>query len=121
MPGLTDGKEGIGRWTEGSKPGIGYLGLRPIKGVKSGLMRGGRLFMGNPKRVRSWKQRIQSRVGLKVVEAVLYSTLALIQTKIIEKPNKKVLEAFSLENGKYQAPHFYDDHREKSIGHLLPM
>ncbi len=41
LPGLTDGKEVIGRWTEGSKAGTGFLGLRPIKGVKSGLMRGG--------------------------------------------------------------------------------
>jgi hypothetical protein len=35
VPGLTDGKKGIGRWTEGSKPGTGYLGLPPIKVVKS--------------------------------------------------------------------------------------
>ncbi len=30
--------------------------------------------MGNPKRARSWKRRIQPRVGLKAVEPVLYST-----------------------------------------------
>ncbi len=35
VPGLTDGKEGTGRWTKGSKPGTGYLGLPPIKVVKS--------------------------------------------------------------------------------------
>ena len=33
--------------------------------------------MGNPKRARSWKRRIQPRVGLKAVEPVLYSTHAL--------------------------------------------
>ena len=47
--------------------------------------------MGNPKRARSWKRRIQPRVGLKAVEPVLYST------------------------------HIHFHHREKSIGHLLPM
>ncbi len=40
LPGLTDGKEVIGRWTEGSKPGTGYIGLPPIKGIKSGLIKG---------------------------------------------------------------------------------
>jgi len=81
--GLTDGKEGIGRWTEGSKAGTGYLGLPPIKGVKSGLMGAtGRLFMGNPKQARSWIRRIQPRVGLRMIEFVLYSTLALIQTEL---------------------------------------
>ncbi len=35
----------------------------------------GRLFMDNPKRARSWKRRIQPRVGLKMVEPALYSTL----------------------------------------------
>ena len=44
------------------------------KGVNSGLMTGGRLFMGNPKRVRSWKRRIEPRVVLRMVETVLYST-----------------------------------------------
>ena len=34
--------------------------------------------MGNPKRARSWKRRIQPRVGLKAVEPVLYSTLSFI-------------------------------------------
>ncbi len=33
-----------------------------------------RLFMSNPKRARSWKRRIQPRVGLRAVEPVLYST-----------------------------------------------
>ncbi len=36
---------------------------------------GGRLFMGNPKRARSWERRVQPRVGLGAVEPVLYSTL----------------------------------------------
>jgi len=31
--------------------------------------------MDNSKRARSWKRRIQPRVGLKIVEPVLYSTL----------------------------------------------
>ena len=35
----------------------------------------GRLFMGNPKRARSWERRVQPRVGLGAVEPVLYSTL----------------------------------------------
>ncbi len=73
---MPDEKEGIGRWPEGSKAGTGYLGLPPIKGIKSGLMGvTGRLFMGNPKRARSWKRRIQPRVGLRMVEFVLYFTL----------------------------------------------
>ncbi len=40
-----------------------------------GLMRGaGLLSKDNPKRARSWKRRIQPRVGLKQAEPVLYST-----------------------------------------------
>lgn len=38
-----------------------------------------------------------------MVEPVLYYTLALIQTKIIEKLNKKGPDAFSLENRKYDS------------------
>ncbi|MBI3359046.1 MAG: hypothetical protein HY037_05670 [Nitrospirae bacterium] len=33
--------------------------------------------MDNPKRARSWKRRIQPRVGLKAVEPVPYSTRSL--------------------------------------------
>jgi len=67
---------------------LGYRSLTPKFEVKmigkpsgeklhAGLDEGGtgRRFMGNPKRARSWKQRIQPRVGLKAVEPVLYSTL----------------------------------------------
>ncbi len=32
VPGLAYGKEGIGRWTKGSKQGTGFLGLPPTKG-----------------------------------------------------------------------------------------
>ena len=34
--------------------------------------------MDNPKRARSWKRRIQPRVGLQIVEPVLYSTHFLL-------------------------------------------
>ena len=37
VPGLTDGKEDIGQWNEGSNPGTGYLGLPPIKGSPKSL------------------------------------------------------------------------------------
>ena len=67
---------------------LGYRSLTPKFEVKmigkpsegklhAGFDEGGtgRLFMGNPKRARSWKRRIQPRVGLKAVEPVLYSTV----------------------------------------------
>ena len=51
--------------------------------------------MGNPKRARSWKRRIQPRVGLKAVEPVLYSTLfdpfsAAIVDSLTARPEKRV-------------------------------
>jgi len=51
--------------------------------LHAGVDRGGtgRLFMGNPKRARSWKQRVQPRVGLKAVEPVLFST---VHRKLLE-------------------------------------
>ena len=71
--------EVIGRWTKESKQGTGTLGLPPINGVKSGLMKGaGRLFMGNPKRARSWKRRMQPKGDLIMIEPLLYPGLSLV-------------------------------------------
>ena len=48
--------------------------------------------MGNPKRARSWKRRIQPRVGLKAVEPVLYSTPRLVATNhLVRRPPKEAL------------------------------
>ena len=40
--------------------------------------------MNNSKRARSWKRRIQPRVGLKVVDPVLYSTHHLVEQIVAE-------------------------------------
>ena len=42
--------------------------------------------MDDPKRARSWKRRIQPRVGLKEAEPVLYSTPAYSLPKNIQRP-----------------------------------
>ena len=49
--------------------------------------------MGNPKRARSWKRRIQPRVGLKAVEPVLYSTPRLAMLKIRNYSGRHHLDA----------------------------
>ena len=50
------------------KPYVGELHVRFDEGGT------GTLAMEDPKRARSWKQRIQPRCGLKQAEPVIYST-----------------------------------------------
>jgi hypothetical protein len=87
VPGLTDRKEGIGRWTEGSKPGTGYLGLPPIKGDKSGLMRRGLdgclwATLNGHEAGNGGYSHLSAvpgtgrRVGLWIFEPILYSTVS---------------------------------------------